>query len=88
MTHLQLCSLEISFFLIKRSFGYYGRQDWFSIFTAKNPAGNVTTRETYFRTLMTLIVVGVTVSIKRVWLGYYFGRRICGTFHVSSVTIC
>jgi hypothetical protein len=28
---------------------------------------------------MTLIVVGVTVSVKRVWLGYYFGRRICGT---------
>jgi hypothetical protein len=54
------------------------RQDWLSIFTADNPAGNVTTRDVYFRTLITLIVVGVAVSVKRVWLGYYFGRRICG----------
>ena len=56
------------------------RQNFLTIFTDANPAGNVTSRQEYVRFLVMLISVGCAVSIKRVWLGYYFGRRICGTY--------
>jgi hypothetical protein len=69
------------------------RQSFFTIFTNANPAGDVTSREEYLRFLVMLIVVGCFVSVKRVCLGYYFGRRICGTlpklfFKFSLLYIC
>ena len=53
------------------------------MFTNANPAGDVTSREEYLRFLVMLIFVGGAVSVKRVCLGYYFGRRICGTYRQS-----
>lgn len=58
----------------------FDRQNFFSIFTESNPAGDVTSREEYTRFLVMLIFVGITVSIKRVCLGYYFGQRICARY--------
>jgi hypothetical protein len=59
---------------------FLNRQNLMTIFTEANPAGNITGRNGYFRFLMMILVAGISVSVKRVWLGYYFGRRICGRF--------
>jgi hypothetical protein len=54
------------------------RQNVLKVFTGANYAGNVTGRDEYLRFLIMLIFVGISVSVKRVTFGYYFGRRICG----------
>lgn len=54
------------------------RQHMFEIFRKTNPAGDITTRDLYFRSLTACIAVGVLVTLKRVQLGFHLGRRIFG----------
>ena len=69
--------LDLILILIFSTLKY--RQSLLTIFTKANPAGDVTSRDEYLRFLVMLIFLGCSVSVKRVCLGYYFGRRICGT---------
>ena len=50
-------------------------QEQLDVFNSKNPAGYVTGDETYFKFLLACIFVGAVVSLKRLFLAIFLGRR-------------
>eukprot|EP00579_Thalassiosira_antarctica_P000217 CAMPEP_0201866770 /NCGR_PEP_ID=MMETSP0902-20130614/1236_1 /ASSEMBLY_ACC=CAM_ASM_000551 /TAXON_ID=420261 /ORGANISM="Thalassiosira antarctica, Strain CCMP982" /LENGTH=1631 /DNA_ID=CAMNT_0048391801 /DNA_START=121 /DNA_END=5016 /DNA_ORIENTATION=+ len=50
-------------------------QDWIAMFTASNPAGNFLFSNFYIRILLAMMFVGVSTSLKRLWLATFLGRR-------------
>jgi len=50
-------------------------QDAVGLFNASNPSGNVTESKLNVPTLLTAVVLGVIVAIKRFLLGLFLGRR-------------
>jgi hypothetical protein len=50
-------------------------QEQLDLFNSNNPAGVVTEDETYFKFLLSCIFVGAVVSLKRLFLAIYLGRR-------------
>ena len=50
-------------------------QEQLDVFNSNNPAGYVTEDETYFKFLLACIFVGAVVSLKRLFLAIYLGRR-------------
>ena len=50
-------------------------QNLLDLFNAGNPAGSVTYSDLYMRILLCMIFVGATVSLKRLFLAIYLGRR-------------
>lgn len=58
-----------------RSFFRLFWQEQMDLFNSNNPAGGVTEDETYFRFLLSCIFVGAVVSLKRLFLAIYLGRR-------------
>jgi hypothetical protein len=75
---LSASSLSSAFVRLTLAAHVFTRQELLDIFSEKNPAGNITTRDLYCRSIAVCIAVGVLVSFKRVWLGYHLGCRICG----------
>ncbi|KAL7463562.1 hypothetical protein ACHAXS_003923, partial [Conticribra weissflogii] len=53
------------------------------IFNEGNPAGDVTTDELYLRLLLSLMFVGIAVSLKRLWIALYLGKRTVNHFGVE-----
>jgi len=58
-------------------------QNKLDIFNESNPAGDITTDEFYLRLLLSLIFVGVAVSLKRLWIALYLGKRTVNHFGVE-----
>jgi Mechanosensitive ion channel len=50
-------------------------QDFFAVFNEVNPGGKVTSNEWNSRVLAIAVSVGVIVSIKRLWLGLFLGKK-------------
>ncbi len=50
-------------------------QDWIEMFGTKNTAGTVVTHRSYHNVLIMMLVVGVTVMIKRVFIALWLGRK-------------
>jgi hypothetical protein len=55
-------------------------QDLIAMSNENNPSGGITSSSMNFRILGTALAVGIVVSIKRVWVGLYLGRRTFGKF--------
>ena len=45
------------------------------MFNEENPSGGVTHNDLYTRVLIIGLVVGLIVSVKRTWIGFFFGRK-------------
>mmetsp|Transcript_12748 Transcript_12748/g.25488 ORF Transcript_12748/g.25488 Transcript_12748/m.25488 type:complete len:1239 (-) Transcript_12748:194-3910(-) len=58
-------------------------QDMLDIFNEVNPVDGVTDDNFYFRLLMVMIFIGVTVSLKRLTIALYLGRRTVEHFGVE-----
>jgi hypothetical protein len=56
-----------------RHWGYW--QDTIGLFNNRNPGGSVTSAEWYHRVLAIAVSVGLVVSAKRVWLGFFLGQK-------------
>lgn len=55
-------------------------QLYLDVFTEINPVSGVTDSEIYLRILLSLMFVGVVVSLKRLMLAIYLGRRTVAHF--------
>jgi hypothetical protein len=54
--------------------GYW--QSYLTLFTYHNPSGGIPDEPLYRRVLILMMVVGLVVAIKRVWLGFLLGKKI------------
>ncbi len=54
--------------------GYW--QSYLTLFTYHNPSGGIPDEPLYRRMLILMMVVGLVVAIKRVWLGFLLGKKI------------
>lgn len=50
-------------------------QDAIEVFNESNPAGTITESSANYTILASALVFGVAVTIKRVYLGFKFGKR-------------
>lgn len=55
-----------------RHWGYW--QEWVELFNANNPSGRVIEHELNYQILKLAIIVGIVVSIKRLFVSLYLGR--------------
>ncbi|KAL7461908.1 hypothetical protein ACHAXS_002314, partial [Conticribra weissflogii] len=58
-------------------------QDKLDLFNEVNPVDGITDNNFYFRLLMVMIFIGVTVSLKRLTIALYLGRRTVEHFGVE-----
>jgi hypothetical protein len=56
-------------------------QDLIGMCNKNNPSGGIPSSSMNYRILGSALAVGIVVSIKRVWLGLYLGRRSFGKCH-------
>jgi hypothetical protein len=54
-------------------------QDWVDMMNRSNPAGNVTSSLTFYRVCAVTMGVCAAVSVKRLVIGLYLGRKTFGT---------
>jgi hypothetical protein len=50
-------------------------QDAIALFNAENPGGDVTSSERFYKVLVISVTVGAVVSLKRLFVGLYLGRK-------------
>ena len=58
-------------------------QDLIAMCNKNNPSGGIPSSSMNYRILGSVLSVGILVSIKRVWVGLYLGRRSFGKCHQS-----
>ena len=56
------------------------KQNTIGLFNQENPAGSVTTAKNFRLTIITAVVVSISVSLKRYWIGLHLGARMYGEF--------
>jgi hypothetical protein len=60
-------------------------QDAIALFNSENPGGDVTSSERFYKVLVISVAVGAVVSLKRLFVGLYLGRK---TFCEASTCFC